>query len=200
MTSDLSLLQVLICSDSAEAKGKVLQLAQRMGFHPVDMGGLSASREIEVAPLRLFPSWSGPILVTFLLFFFFYGYGFLRGILLPFLAQGHNVFYRLTLDLVNESLPAVALVTLALVYLPGLFAASLQVWRGTKYRRFPSWLDKWLRCRKELGLLSFLCAALHGVFSICTPLRRVTQHKFIDAAYRQVRARRLFQQSNFYVQ
>ncbi|XP_057192415.1 metalloreductase STEAP3 [Triplophysa rosa] len=180
--------QVSICSDSANAKRKVLQLAQHMGFHPVDMGGLSASREIEVAPLGLFPSWSGPILVAFLLFFFFYGYGFLRGVLLPFLAQGHNVFYRLALDVVNESLPAVALVTLALVYLPGLFAASLQLWRGTKYRRFPSWLDKWMQCRKELGLVSFLCAALHGVFGICAPLRRVTQHKFINAAYKQVEA------------
>ncbi|XP_051565765.1 metalloreductase STEAP3 [Myxocyprinus asiaticus] len=181
-------IQVLICSDSTEGKRKVLQLARQMGFHPVDMGGLSAARDIEVAPLRLFPSWSGPILVTFLLFLFFYGYGFLREILLTFLAQGHNAFYRLALDLVNESLSAVALVTLALVYLPGLFAAWLQLWRGTKYRRFPAWLDHWLLRRKQLGLLSFLCAALHGVYSLCLPLRRVTLYRFINAAYRQVKA------------
>lgn len=180
--------QVLICGDNTKAKRKVLELAQHMGFHSVDMGGLSASRNIEVAPLRLFPSWSRPILVTFLLFLFFYGYGFLRGILLPFLAQGHNFFYRLALDLVNESLPAVALVMLALVYLPGLFAAWLQLWRGTKYRRFPTWLDSWLQCRKELGLLSFTCAALHGILSICLPLRKVTQYKLINAAYKQVKA------------
>uniref|UniRef100_A0A672MHR4 STEAP3 metalloreductase n=1 Tax=Sinocyclocheilus grahami TaxID=75366 RepID=A0A672MHR4_SINGR len=151
--------QVLICSNSTEGKKKVVQLARQMGFHPVDMGGLSAAREIEVAPLRLLPSWSGPVVVTFLLFLFFYGYGFLRGILLPFLAQGHNAFYRLALDLLNESLPVVALVILALVYFPGLFAAWLQLWSGTK---------------KQLGLLRFLCAALHGVYSLCLPLRRIT--------------------------
>lgn len=164
-----------------------MELARQMGFHPVDMGGLSAAREIEVAPLRLFPSWSGSVVVTFLLFLFFYGYGFLRGILLPFLAQGHNAFYRLALDLVNESLPAVALVTLALVYFPGLFAAWLQLWKGTKYQRFPSWLDNWLQRRKQLGLLSFLCATLHGVYSLCQPLRRITLYRLVNTAYRQVR-------------
>ncbi|XP_002663339.1 metalloreductase STEAP3 isoform X1 [Danio rerio] len=180
--------QVLICSNSAEGKRKVIQLARHMGFHPLDMGGLSAAREMEVMSLRLFPSWSGPVMLTFLLFLFFYTYGFLRGILLPFILQGHSVFYRLALELVNESLPAVALVTLSLVYLPGLFAAFLQLWRGTKYRRFPPWLDNWLQRRKQLGLLSFLCAALHGVYSVCQPLRRVTQHRLINAAYRQVKA------------
>uniref|UniRef100_A0A673HVI6 Metalloreductase STEAP3-like n=1 Tax=Sinocyclocheilus rhinocerous TaxID=307959 RepID=A0A673HVI6_9TELE len=172
--------QVLICSNSTEGKKKVVQLARQMGFHPVDMGGLSAAREIEVAPLRLLPSWSGPVVVTFLLFLFFYGYGVLLGILLPFLAQGHNAFYRLALDLVNESLPAVALVTLALVYFPGLFAAWLQLWSGTKYRRFPSWLDNWLQRRKQLGLLSFLGAALHGVYSLCLPLRRISLHRIVN--------------------
>ncbi|XP_016417178.1 metalloreductase STEAP3-like [Sinocyclocheilus rhinocerous] len=180
--------QVLICSNSTEGKKKVVQLARQMGFHPVDMGGLSAAREIEVAPLRLLPSWSGPVVVTFLLFLFFYGYGVLLGILLPFLAQGHNAFYRLALDLVNESLPAVALVTLALVYFPGLFAAWLQLWSGTKYRRFPSWLDNWLQRRKQLGLLSFLGAALHGVYSLCLPLRRISLHRIVNTAYKQVKA------------
>uniref|UniRef100_A0A672MEW9 STEAP3 metalloreductase n=1 Tax=Sinocyclocheilus grahami TaxID=75366 RepID=A0A672MEW9_SINGR len=163
--------QVLICSNSTEGKKKVVQLARQMGFHPVDMGGLSAAREIEVAPLRLLPSWSGPVVVTFLLFLFFYGYGFLRGILLPFLAQGHNAFYRLALDLLNESLPVVALVILALVYFPGLFAAWLQLWSGTK---------------KQLGLLRFLCAALHGVYSLCLPLRRITLRSIVNTAYKQV--------------
>lgn len=97
----------------------MLQLARRLGFSPVDLGGLCASRDIEEAPLILFPSWGGPILTTFLLFLFFYGYNFLRHILLPYLDKGENNFYQLPLVTVNEALPAVALVTLALVYLPG---------------------------------------------------------------------------------
>ncbi|XP_066497094.1 metalloreductase STEAP3 [Hoplias malabaricus] len=180
--------QVLLCSDSMEGKHEVAQLARRMGFHPVDLGGLCMSRDLERMPLRLFPSWRGPVLTTFLLFLFFYGYGFVRELLLPYLANGHNTFYRLAFDLVNESLPAVALVTLALVYLPGLFAAWLQLWRGTKYQRFPRWLDRWLLRRKELGLLSFLCAGLHGVYSLCHLLRATTRHRIINAAYAQMKA------------
>ncbi|XP_036423840.1 metalloreductase STEAP3 isoform X2 [Colossoma macropomum] len=180
--------QVLLCSDSVEGKNEVAQLARRMGFHPVDLGSLCFAQDLESVPLRLFPSWRGPVLATFLLFLFFYGYGFIRGVLLPYLANGHNAFYRLAFDLVNESLPAVALVTLALVYLPGLFAAWLQLWRGTKYQRFPCWLDGWLLRRKQLGLLSFLCAALHGVYSLCLPLRTAARYRLINAAYAQVKA------------
>ncbi|TRY88857.1 hypothetical protein DNTS_016939 [Danionella cerebrum] len=182
--------QVPICSGSTEGKRRVANLARRMGLHPVDYGGLSAAREIEVTPLRLFPSWRGPVTISLLLFLFFYLYGFLRGILLPFLLRERNSFYLLALDLFNQSLPAVALVVLALVYLPGLLAAWLQLWRGTKYQRFPSWLDHWMQRRKQLGLLSFFCASLHGVYSVCQPLRRVSQHRIINAAYRQVRKQR----------
>uniref|UniRef100_A0AAY5EVJ1 Ferric oxidoreductase domain-containing protein n=1 Tax=Electrophorus electricus TaxID=8005 RepID=A0AAY5EVJ1_ELEEL len=139
-------------------------------------------------PLRLFPSWRGPLLATFLLFLFFYAYGFLRDLLLPYLAHGRDGFHRLALALPNESLPNVALVALALVYLPGLLAAWLQLWRGTKYQRFPRWLDGWLLRRKQLGLLGFLCAALHAVYSLCLPLRTATRHRLINAAYSQVKA------------
>ncbi|KAK3543561.1 hypothetical protein QTP70_023897, partial [Hemibagrus guttatus] len=180
--------QVLLCSDSAEAKREVAQLTRRMGFYPVDVGNLSCAQHLERKPLHLFPSWCGAVLTTFLLFFFFYCYGFICEILLPYLSNGQNSFYRLVFDLVNESLPCVALVTLALVYLPGLFAAWLQLWRGTKYQRFPCWLDAWLLRRKQLGLLSFLFAALHGVYSICHPLRTITQHRLINTAYSQVKS------------
>ncbi|XP_076858996.1 metalloreductase STEAP3 isoform X2 [Brachyhypopomus gauderio] len=180
--------QVLLCSDSVEGKNEVAQLARHMGFHPVDGGGLQQARVLENAPLHLFPSWHGPVLATSLLFLFFYGYGFLRGLLLPYLTSGRNVFHRLALDLPNESLPNVALVCLSLVYLPGLLAAWLQLWRGTKYRRFPRWLGGWLMRRKQLGLLGFLCATLHGAYSLCLPLRTATRHTLINAAYSQVKA------------
>lgn len=180
--------QVLVCSDCSDSKAAVLQLARRLGFSPVDLGGLCASRDIEEAPLHLFPSWGGSILATFLLFLFFYGYNFLRRILLPYLDKGENNFYQLPLQTVNETLPAVALVTLALVYLPGLLAAVLQLGRGTKYKRFPRWLDSWLCSRKQLGLLSFLCAGLHAVYSMCLTLRRAAGYTLLNAAYRQVKA------------
>ncbi|KAM4609088.1 metalloreductase STEAP3 [Polymixia lowei] len=180
--------QVLICSGCPDSKATVIQLARRLGFIPVDLGGLAASGNIEEVPLQLFPSWGGPILVTFLLFFFFYGYNFLKRVLLPYLSDGEHNFYQLPLQMVNETLSAVALVMLALVYLPGLLAALLQLGRGTKYTRFPDWLDRWMCRRKELGLLSFLCAGLHAVYSMCLTLRRAAGYTLVNTAYRQVKA------------
>ncbi len=46
-------------------------------------------------------------------------------------------------------------------YLPGVLAAYLQLWRGTKYSRFPGWLDKWLKMRKQIGLLMLFSASMH---------------------------------------
>ena len=39
----------------------------------------------------------------------------------------------------------------------------LALYRGTKYSRFPTWLDLWLKSRKELGLLMLLSATYHGI-------------------------------------
>ncbi|XP_041806482.1 metalloreductase STEAP3 [Chelmon rostratus] len=178
--------QVLICGDCSDSKAAVQQLARRLGFSPVDLGGLCASRDIEEAPLLLFPSWGGPLLACFTLFLFFYGYNFVRQILLPYLDKEKNNFYQLPLLTVNETLPAVALVTLAAVYLPGLVAAVFQLGRGTKYKRFPDWLDHWLCCRKQLGLLSFLCAVLHAVYSMCLALRKGAGQAVQNAANGQV--------------
>lgn len=43
----------------------------------------------------------------------------------------------------------------------GLIAAYIQLWRGTKYSRFPAWLDNWLKMRKQLGLLMLGLAGMH---------------------------------------
>ncbi|KAL0963568.1 hypothetical protein UPYG_G00308070 [Umbra pygmaea] len=178
--------KVLICGDCPEARRTVILLARHMGFHPVDKGGLASSRDIEDVPLQFFPSWRCPLLVTLLLFLFFYGYNSLRGILLPYLCRGQNNFYQLPLEMVNQTLPAVALVVLALVYLPGLCAAALQLGRGTKYSPFPGWLERWMWRRKQLGLLSFLCAGLHAVYSVGLTQRKAAQYRLLDAAFRQV--------------
>ncbi|KAL4616624.1 metalloreductase STEAP3-like [Arapaima gigas] len=179
--------QVLICGDDSEAKSTVAKLARTMGFIPTDMGGLSSSLEIENAPLQLFPSWSSPFLCFTCLFLSFYIYNFFRSVLLPYITRGQNVFYKLPVETVNETLPSVSLVMLAVVYLPGLLAAGLQLQRGTKYQSFPAWLDRWLCMRKQLGLLSFLCAAMHAVYSLCLPMRRSARYKLLNAAFKQVK-------------
>lgn len=158
-----------------------------MGFVPVDMGLLCSSLEIENLPLHLFPSWRFPIICTVSLFIIFYLYNFTRDVLQPYIREGKSVFYKMPIEMVNVTLPSVALVMLALVYLPGLCAAVLQLWWGTKYNRFPSWLDRWLTNRKQLGLCSFLCAVLHAIYSLCLPLRKSNYYKVLSAAVKQVR-------------
>ncbi|XP_026217465.1 metalloreductase STEAP3 isoform X2 [Anabas testudineus] len=179
--------QVLLCSDNHAAKSLVMQVCRRMGFIPVDMGLLSSSLEIENIPLYLFPSWRIPTLCTLSLFIFFYLYNFTRDVLQPYVTAGKSVFYKIPIEIVNVTLPSVALVMLALVYLPGLFAALLQLRWGTKYNRFPDWLDRWLIRRKQFGLCSFFCAVLHAIYSLCLPLRKSFRYKLINTALKQVK-------------
>lgn len=180
--------QVFLCSDSSKAKKSVMQLCRRMGFIPVDMGLLSSSLEIENLPLYLFPSWRIPVLCTLFLFIFFYLYNFVRDVLQPYITAGKSVFYKMPIETVNVTLPSVALVMFSLVYLPGLFAAFLQLWWGTKYNRFPNWLDQWLTRRKQFGLCSFLCAVLHAIYSLCLPMRKSARYKLLNMAFKQVKS------------
>uniref|UniRef100_G3PQ52 STEAP3 metalloreductase n=2 Tax=Gasterosteus aculeatus aculeatus TaxID=481459 RepID=G3PQ52_GASAC len=178
--------QIFLCGDDSRAKCSVMQLCRRLGFVPVDRGLLASSLEIENLPLYLFPSWRIPVICTLSLFAFFYAYNFLRDVLRPYVVAGKNVFYKMPIETVNVTLPAVALVMLSLVYLPGLCAALLQLWWGTKYNRFPGWLDRWLTSRKQMGLCSFWCAALHAVYSLCLPMRKSARFQLLIAA-RQVK-------------
>ena len=61
----------------------------------------------------------------------------------------------------NESLAVHAVQLLTACYFPGVLAAYIQLFRGTKYSRFPNWLDRWLKIRKQLGLLMLFSACLH---------------------------------------
>ena len=175
-----------ICSDQPEAKRIVLEMVRAMGFTPVDMGSLASAREVEAMPLRLFPGWKVPALLALGLFIFFYAYNFVRDVLEPYVQEGKNKFYKLPVFVVNTTLPCVAYVLLSLVYLPSVLAAALQLRRGTKYQRFPNWLDHWLQYRKQIGLLSFFCAALRALYSLCLPLRRSHCYDLVNLAVKQV--------------
>ena len=61
----------------------------------------------------------------------------------------------------NKILASHALNMLAICYLPGCIAAYIQLIRGTKYSRFPNFLDQWLKMRKYLGLLMLFTASIH---------------------------------------
>ncbi|XP_015224660.1 metalloreductase STEAP2 [Cyprinodon tularosa] len=180
--------QVFICSDSIEARQLIMELARRLNFQPVDMGPLSLSRYIENIPVQLFPAWKGPVLAAVALSIFFFGYSFVRDIIQPYVKHKQSDFYKIPVEIVNHTLPTVAVTLLALVYLAGQLAAAHQLYYGTKYKQFPHWLEGWLQSRKQLGLISFFLAAVHVLYSLCLPLRRSERYQLLNAAYQQIHA------------
>lgn len=181
-----SALQVYICSNSMEARQQVIELARQLSFIPVDMGMLSLAKEIENMPLRLFSDWKGPVLTAIALSIFFFAYSFIRDIIHPYVKNRQSFFYKIPLEMVNRTLPVVAITLLALVYLAGQLAAAYQLFYGTKFRRFPCWLQGWLQSRKQLGLLSFFYACIHVLYSLCLPMRRSERYLLLNMAYQQV--------------
>ncbi|MCJ8728552.1 hypothetical protein PDJAM_G00005750 [Pangasius djambal] len=180
--------QVYICSNSVEARQQVIELARQLSFIPVDMGTLSLAKEIENMPLRLFSDWKGPVLTAVALSIFFFAYSFIRDIIHPYVKNRQSFFYKIPLEMVNRTLPVVAITLLALVYLAGQLAAAHQLLYGTKFRRFPRWLQGWLQSRKQLGLLSFFFACIHVLYSLCLPMRRSERYLLLNMAYQQVHA------------
>ncbi|XP_039377591.1 metalloreductase STEAP2 isoform X2 [Mauremys reevesii] len=180
--------QVFICGNNVQARHQVIELARQLNFIPIDLGALSSAREIENLPLRLFTLWKGPVVVAVSLATFFFIYSFIRDIIHPYVRNQQSDFYKIPIEIVNKTLPVVAITLLSLVYLSGLLAAAYQLYYGTKYRRLPPWLESWLQCRKQLGLLSFFFATIHVAYSLCLPMRRSERYLFLNMAYQQVHA------------
>ncbi|NXN07699.1 STEA4 Metalloreductase, partial [Indicator maculatus] len=163
--------QVFVCGDDMEAKQMVMDLVRALGLTPLDQGSLLAAREIENYPLQLFPMWRFPIFLSLGLTIFFFLYCLALDIIYPYVYQKKDLSFLIAISIPNKVCPVLALVLLGLVYVPGVLAAILQLWRGTKYRRFPGWLDRWMLCRKQLGLVALAFASVHVLYTLVTPIR-----------------------------
>lgn len=160
--------EVYIAGNDSEAKTKVAAVVRGCGFTPVDWGMIKASRDIEDIPLKLMPSWRRPLAVVFGLFVFVSILALFSFQICPNIGSGdwsENWTTMFNTNF-NRVIAIIALWTLAFCYLPGLLAAYLQLWRGTKYSRFPKWLDDWLRMRKQLGLIMLGLACMHACISV----------------------------------
>uniref|UniRef100_A0A674N598 STEAP family member 4 n=1 Tax=Takifugu rubripes TaxID=31033 RepID=A0A674N598_TAKRU len=175
-----SMFQVYLCGNSANAKQAVSEMATKLGLTVLDRGSLSAARELEDFPLRLFPEWRLPLLVAACLMGFFYFYLLIRDVIYAYVETGQDISYRIMISLANKVFPIVSLVMLSLCYLPGCIAAFLQLYRGTKYKRFPNWLDRWMLCRKQMGLVALGLALLHAIYTFIIPIRYAVRHKLIS--------------------
>ncbi|XP_072249387.1 metalloreductase STEAP4-like [Leuresthes tenuis] len=179
--------QVYLCGDNTEAKQAVAQMATKLGLTVLDKGSLSAARELEDFPLKLFPEWRLPLSIAVGLTAFFFFYLLVRDVIYAYVENSSDISYRNIISLANKVFPIVALVMLSLCYLPGAIAAFLQLYRGTKYRRFPNWLDRWMLCRKQLGLIALGCAFLHAIYTFIIPIRYNVRRKLISDALNEMK-------------
>jgi len=164
--------QVFVAGDEASARDLVSGVVRGAGFTPVDLGGLSAAWAIEDIPVAVFPQWRIPFYIHLAIFVFLYFLSFVRFQIcwpITWSSDGSFLWYlwnHIPMDNMNKTLAVHALITLAICYLPGVLAGWLQIYRGTKYSRFPAWLDNWLKMRKQLGLLMLFAASIHACLSV----------------------------------
>uniref|UniRef100_A0A8C4MMN7 STEAP4 metalloreductase n=1 Tax=Equus asinus TaxID=9793 RepID=A0A8C4MMN7_EQUAS len=163
--------QVFVCGNDSKAKQRVMDIVRTLGLTPLDQGSLIAAKEIENYPLQLFPMWKFPFYLSAILCVFFFFYCVIREVIYPYVYEKKDSTFRMAISIPNRVFPIAALTLLALVYLPGVIAAVLQLYRGTKYRRFPDWLDHWMLCRKQLGLIALGFAFLHVIYTLVIPIR-----------------------------
>uniref|UniRef100_UPI0037E94B4B metalloreductase STEAP4-like n=1 Tax=Semicossyphus pulcher TaxID=241346 RepID=UPI0037E94B4B len=182
--------QVFLCGNNAEAKQDVAEKATKLGFSVVDRGSLNAARELEDFPLQLFPEWRLPLLLALCLTASFFFYELIRDVVYAYVDQGKNISFRIMVSLANRVFPIVSLIMLSLCYLPGIIAAFLQLYRGTKYKRFPDWLDCWMLCRKQLGLLALGFASLHVLYTLIIPIRYYVRFKIATNTISQIKENR----------
>nr|XP_028607051.1 metalloreductase STEAP4 [Podarcis muralis] len=178
--------QVFVCGDDSKSKEKVMEIVRSLGLTPLDKGSLLAATEIENYPLQLFPMWKYPIYLSLVLSAFTFFYCVVRDVVYTYAKQQVDRSFLIAISIPNRVCPAVALILLALVYLPGIFAAVLQLYRGTKYRRFPDWLDKWMLCRKQLGLVALAYAFLHVLYTLVIPIRGYVRWRWNSYVIAQV--------------
>ncbi|KAK5892422.1 hypothetical protein CesoFtcFv8_012803 [Champsocephalus esox] len=182
--------QVYLCGNSVQAKQAVEEMATKLGFAALDRGSLSAAGELEDFPLQLFPEWRLPLRVAVGLTAFFFFYLVIRDIVYSYVEKRKDISFRIMVSLANKVFPIVSLIMLALCYLPGVIAAYLQLYRGTKYRRFPAWLDRWMLCRKQLGLIALGFAFLHVFYTLIIPIRYYVRFKITESTISKIRENR----------
>ncbi len=149
-----------VCGNDAESRQRVMQLAQAMGFTPLERGWLRAAETLEKKPLQLFPEWRTAFWITLIMYTCETLYTILRAI-----ARGRDASYIAKRQAIKSPMVMSGWMTLWLLsatFLPGCIAGVIQLSRGTKYRAFPKWLDRWMKARKQLGLFALMFAGIHA--------------------------------------
>ncbi|XP_014773529.1 metalloreductase STEAP4 [Octopus bimaculoides] len=158
---------VYLAGNDINAVNKVGRVIRHMGFSPICRGDLTTAHDIEALPHMFMKGWAVPACITccvVLLWFSLLVFNEVR----KQRASPRQVYHwqKIPLNLLNVLLALSAISLLALTYFPGCLAALVQLCYGTKYKRFPPWMDEWLKSRKVLGLTAILFAFWHVVISL----------------------------------
>ena len=154
---------VHICGDHKASKETVSEMARNLGFNVLDHGKLSAATELENIPLYFFKEWQGAAKVTAVMFTIWLVYGMARYL---YIKKDPYTPDRAPSNITNKAFACTALTLLAVTYLPGCLAGFLQIINGTKHKRFPCWLDEWMKMRKQLGIFALFFGLLHLIISV----------------------------------
>lgn len=160
---------VPICGDNLDVKQRFQVIIKNMGFQTSDIGDLRMARTLENLNVQSFTDWYWPS-VTSLLFLafnfiwiFYHYYIFPKT---PFASLAAYINQFSLISHLNKVLGFTALQLLALVYFSSCLASCLQLMNGSKYKRFPKFLDTLLKHRKQYGLYAFLFACCHSIVTI----------------------------------
>ncbi|XP_040287058.1 metalloreductase STEAP4-like isoform X1 [Bufo bufo] len=190
--------QVFLCGDDAKAKEAVMEIARSLGLMPLDQGSLLAANEIENYPLQLFPMWRLPCYICAVFTVLIFLYCLVTEVFHPLATRKEDTSYLIAISIPNRVFPVVSLILLALCYLPGILAAIIQLYRGTKYSRFPDCLDQWMLCRKQLGLLGLAYAFLHAIYTLVMPIRYYVRWWTNSYLITQIKDNSTYPFSNYY--
>lgn len=154
--------QVFIASNNEVASETVSNIARNMNFTPVEFGALIGARRIEKHPLRLYPDWRGPCGFATAVF----NIWFLYLVYIYYIEKTAYEWEQIFVKVLNKAICMTGITTLSVTYLASSIAAIFQLYYGTKHIRFSRWLDKWLKSRKQLGLVSFTLISIHVIMSV----------------------------------
>ena len=151
-----------VCGDNKTSKDVVIQVLREIGLNPIDRGTLKSATAVEKLPFQLFPGWGRAFVITIMTMIPIWLYSYLHIFWYNSDAVDHA---GIGLYEANRIIAWTMFWVLGLVYLPGVLAGFIQIFRGSKYSQFPTWLDAWLKCRKQLGLICLLMASIHACAS-----------------------------------
>lgn len=105
-------------------------LSQRPLLSAFAMEDFEFPAGIHLQQMPLFPKWHLPLKLMVVFMAVAFVYTFLRDVLQPYVSQDKNNFYKIPILVLNKVLPWTSITLLALVYLPGILAALVQLHRG----------------------------------------------------------------------